>query len=168
VAEEGTNTLYLGLVDLIATRDTQALPYTLTEVEMLLNHFPHSLWQEVGSGNIGQDIVQMRERFYYPILQTVQNRWSEMKNDQFLATFQGLTLAGPRVLGPKMLNEVLNSVESRLRKKELTEFDQVIAFFELFLRHQEATKQSKEIRQVEIDTGALLDFANQLFFKEHL
>ena len=44
VAEEGTNTLYIGLIDLVSRRDTVHKPYTLTEIEMILNYFPHSVW----------------------------------------------------------------------------------------------------------------------------
>lgn len=47
VAEEGTNTLYLGLIDLIARRDYIQYPYSLIEVEMILNYFPHDVWQDV-------------------------------------------------------------------------------------------------------------------------
>jgi hypothetical protein len=49
VAEEGTNTLYLGLVETLCRRDTTEEPYTLAEVEMLLNYFPHAVWQETAS-----------------------------------------------------------------------------------------------------------------------
>lgn len=41
IAEEGTNTLYLGLVETVCKRDSAANPYTVQEVEMLLNYFPH-------------------------------------------------------------------------------------------------------------------------------
>jgi hypothetical protein len=47
IAEEGTNTLYLGLIDLIARRDYNQNPYTLVEIEMILNYFPHDVWQDV-------------------------------------------------------------------------------------------------------------------------
>jgi hypothetical protein len=47
VAEEGTNTLYLGLIYLIARRDYIQYPYSLIEVEMILNYFPHDVWQDV-------------------------------------------------------------------------------------------------------------------------
>ena len=49
VAQEGTNTLYLGLTDILATRNTIDMPYSLTEVEMILNFFPHSLFQDPGN-----------------------------------------------------------------------------------------------------------------------
>jgi len=41
IAEEGTNTLYLGLIDTICRRDTVEEPYTLQQAEMILNYFPH-------------------------------------------------------------------------------------------------------------------------------
>lgn len=44
IAEEGTNTLYLGLIDLIARRDYNQNPYSLVEIEMILNYFPHDVW----------------------------------------------------------------------------------------------------------------------------
>ena len=44
IAEEGTNTLYIGLVDIVARRDTVHEPYTITEIEMLLNYFPHGVF----------------------------------------------------------------------------------------------------------------------------
>ena len=46
IAEEGTNTLYLGLIDLVSRRDTLEQPYTITEIEMILNYFPHDVWQD--------------------------------------------------------------------------------------------------------------------------
>ena len=49
VAQEGTNTLFLGLTDILARRDSIDMPYTLTEVEMVLNFFPHSLFQDPGN-----------------------------------------------------------------------------------------------------------------------
>jgi hypothetical protein len=49
IAEEGTNTLYLGLVDLIARRDYISQPYSLVEIEMILNYFPHDVWQDINS-----------------------------------------------------------------------------------------------------------------------
>ena len=48
IAEEGTNTLYIGLVDVVARRDTVHEPYTITEIEMLLNYFPHGVFQTIG------------------------------------------------------------------------------------------------------------------------
>ena len=38
VAEEGTNTLYLRLIDLMLKRKEV---YNMVEIEMILNYFPH-------------------------------------------------------------------------------------------------------------------------------
>ena len=48
IAEEGTNTLYVGLVQLLAQRDPHVEPYTIVELEMTLNYFPHAVWQDIG------------------------------------------------------------------------------------------------------------------------
>ena len=76
IAEEGTNTLYIGLIDLVSRRDTQARPYTITEIEMILNYFPHSVWQNVGT----YDMASLRERFYGPIIQQLQLFWDVLSN----------------------------------------------------------------------------------------
>ena len=57
IAEEGTNTLYLGLIDLIARRNFLEQPYTLSEIEMILNFFPHDVWQNVNSSDLPSDIA---------------------------------------------------------------------------------------------------------------
>lgn len=44
IAEEGTNTLYMGLVELLAQRDPNQEPYTIIELEMTMNYFPHAVW----------------------------------------------------------------------------------------------------------------------------
>ena len=46
IAEEGTNTLYLGLIEKVCQRDTLQEPYSVQEAEMILNYFPHQIWQE--------------------------------------------------------------------------------------------------------------------------
>lgn len=46
IAGEGTNTLYLGLIEVVALRNYIQEPYTLDEIEMILNFFPHAIWQE--------------------------------------------------------------------------------------------------------------------------
>ena len=43
IAEEGSNNLYLGLIDtMLRKRDTSS--YNMVEVEMVLNYFPHQFW----------------------------------------------------------------------------------------------------------------------------
>lgn len=63
IAEEGTNTLYLRLVDTLISRRED---YTMVEVEMLLNYFPHSIWKHESS------LAKLREGFYYPLIQLVK------------------------------------------------------------------------------------------------
>ena len=100
IAEEGTNTLYLGLVDVIARRDYINDPYTLQEVEMVLNFFPHEVWQDVNNEAFDAGFTNMsplRQKFYYPIMSRLDLGWIELSHDQFLSVVQGLTLTGPDV-----------------------------------------------------------------------
>lgn len=94
IAEEGTNTLYLGLIEKVCQRDTLQEPYSVQEAEMILNYFPHQIWQETQQTAVNEDVSSMRERFYFPIVHLVVNSWQQMSDEQFLAIFQGLTLAG--------------------------------------------------------------------------
>ena len=48
IAEEGTNTLYVSLIEQLAQRDAYEQPYTIVELEMILNYFPHAVWQDIG------------------------------------------------------------------------------------------------------------------------
>jgi hypothetical protein len=59
VAEEGTNTLYLKLIDLMVRRKEE---YNMVEIEMVLNYFPHSIWINEES------LTRLRELFYFPII----------------------------------------------------------------------------------------------------
>ena len=43
IAEEGTNTLYIKLVETMLKREE---PYNIVEIEMILNYFPHSFWRD--------------------------------------------------------------------------------------------------------------------------
>lgn len=113
IAEEGTNTLYLGLIDLIARRDYLTSPYTLTEIEMILNYFPHEVWQDVNQVDLPTDLAQakdmspVRQKFYYPMIRTLDLHWKDLTHDQFLAMVQGLTLTGPDVFGTETANNML-------------------------------------------------------------
>ena len=73
IAEEGTNTLYVGLVELLAQRDPYQEPYTIVECEMTLNYFPHAVWQDVAErgqqSSENNRIRSMRERFYSPLIE---------------------------------------------------------------------------------------------------
>lgn len=88
IAEEGTNTLYLGLIDLIARRDYIKQPYTLTEIEMILNYFPHDVWQDVNSLELptdlssrARDMSSLRQKFYYPMIRTLDASWKDLTHD---------------------------------------------------------------------------------------
>jgi hypothetical protein len=112
IAEEGTNTLYLGLVDVIARRDYINDPYTLQEVEMVLNFFPHDVWQDVRNDKFDAgftDMSPLRQKFYYPVMQRLDLGWIELSHDQFLSVVQGLTLTGPDVFTNSTANNMLNS-----------------------------------------------------------
>jgi hypothetical protein len=59
IAEEGTNTLYIRLVEAMLRREED---YTLVEVELVLNYFPHAIWREDPA------LTRLRESFYHPLL----------------------------------------------------------------------------------------------------
>jgi hypothetical protein len=71
---------------------------------MLLNYFPHAILQETQNSEVNGDITTMREKFYFPIIHHLMGSWEVMPAEQFLAIFQGLTLAGAKVLQPEILN----------------------------------------------------------------
>ncbi len=83
IAQEGTNTLYLRLVDTLLKRKEE---YNLIEIEMILNYFPHNIWKNEPSLN------RLKENFYYQILQMIKENVEKVDNRQFLSIFQGLTL----------------------------------------------------------------------------
>ena len=62
IAEEGSNTLYINLVELLLKRQEE---YNLVEVEMILNYFPHSIWKNEES------LARLRTYFYAPITQKI-------------------------------------------------------------------------------------------------
>lgn len=64
VAEEGTNTLYLRLIDTLVKRREE---YNMVEIEMIMNYFPHIIWKNE------DDISSLREAFYYPILVKIKD-----------------------------------------------------------------------------------------------
>ena len=106
IAEEGTNTLYVSLIEQIALRDPYTEPYTIVELEMILNYFPHAIWQDVAyrmdedSSNAQSEnnkIRSMRERFYTPIVEQTLLSLEVLTDSQFVAVFQGLCLCGPTI-----------------------------------------------------------------------
>ena len=163
IAEEGTNTLYLGLVELICQRDAVAQPYTLKEIELLLNYFPHAILQDTQNSEVNGDITVMRDKFYFPILHHLMGSWEVMTTEQFLAIFQGLTLAGSKVLTPEVLNQILNQFVERI---EGLKFDETVTFFELFIKFSRQQSHSIANQTVGdmLDKSALVDLANEKFF----
>jgi hypothetical protein len=59
IAEEGTNTLYIRLVESMLRRRED---YSLVEVEMVLNYFPHNIWRNES------DLKRLSEGFYHPLV----------------------------------------------------------------------------------------------------
>ena len=82
--------------------------YNMVEIEMILNYFPHTIWAGA------DDLKTLRDEFYQPILDGVINHTDSIDNRQFLSIFQGLNLAGPRILTEKVLNLFLNEYVKRL------------------------------------------------------
>jgi hypothetical protein len=98
---------------------------------MILNYFPHAILQDTQNSSVNEDIATMRGKFYFPILHLLMSSWEVMTTEQFLAIFQGLTLAGSKVLQPETLNQILNQFVERI---ENMKFDEVVTFFELFIK----------------------------------
>ena len=63
IAEEGTNTLYLRLIQNLIKRTDE---YNTVEVEMILNYFPHAIWRSES------ELSNLREAFYHPIIANVK------------------------------------------------------------------------------------------------
>ncbi len=106
IAEEGTNTVYLRLVENMLQRKEE---YTIVEVEMVLNYFPHNIWRNENG------LARLSIGFYHPMIQIVKDNISKVDKRTFLSLFQGLTLAGDKVFKPEILNIVLNSYVQRLK-----------------------------------------------------
>ena len=106
IAEEGTNTLYLRLVESMLRRKED---YSMVEVEMILNYFPHNIWRNENG------LTRLSIGFYHPMIQMVKDNISKVDKRAFLSLFQGLILAGDKVFKPEILNIVLNSYVQRLK-----------------------------------------------------
>lgn len=63
IAEEGTNTLYIRLVETMLRRKED---YNMVEIEMILNYFPHNIWKSENA------LTRLREGFYHPMLMIVK------------------------------------------------------------------------------------------------
>ena len=106
IAEEGTNTLYLRLVESMLQRKED---YNIVEVEMVLNYFPHNIWRNENG------LIRLKEGFYHPMIQIIKENISKVDKRTFLSLFQGLTLVGDAVFKPEIVNIVLNSYVQRLK-----------------------------------------------------
>ena len=96
VAEEGTNTLYLGLIENLSLRDAYTVPYTVAEIEMILNYFPHGIWNEADStATFGMQSAEaniagtnsLRSRFYTPLLDQLESQMDILTNEQLISIF---------------------------------------------------------------------------------
>ena len=65
IAQEGTNTLYISLIEVILghIQKHPEEPFTAAQADMLLNYFPHDIWEQDSVENIGK-------AFYAPLLDT--------------------------------------------------------------------------------------------------
>lgn len=112
--------------------------YSMIEVEMILNYFPHNIWRNEAG------LARLSQGFYYPMIQMVKENISKVDKRAFLSLFQGLTLAGDKVFRPELLNIVLNSYVQRLKpvlqpdeaqKAQRFTVGDVMAFMELFVQY---------------------------------
>ena len=178
IAEEGTNTLYVGLVELLAQRDPVAEPYTIVELEMTLNYFPHAVWQDVAehshaqSQSENQSIRSMRDRFYKPLIEQAILYLDVLSNEQFVSVFQGLCLCGPSAFHQEAFNSVLNSFVERLDESSDSgqlSFAQVLQTFEMvhnysYSMRMEASTHDEQLRSDSLlDLAALVKMANERF-----
>ena len=78
IAEEGTNTLYIRLVETMLRRKED---YNMVEIEMILNYFPHNIWRSETA------LTRLREGFYHPMLMIVKEQAAKLDKRQFLSVF---------------------------------------------------------------------------------
>jgi hypothetical protein len=78
IAEEGTNTLYLRLVESMLQRKEN---YNIVEVEMVLNYFPHNIWRNENG------LIRLKEGFYHPMIQIIKENISKVDKRSFLSLF---------------------------------------------------------------------------------
>lgn len=55
--------------------------YSIVEIEMLLNYFPHAIWKSE------MDLGRLRDRFYFPIIDQIKEEVDKVDNRQFLSLF---------------------------------------------------------------------------------
>eukprot|EP00347_Sterkiella_histriomuscorum_P015336 403357409 len=156
IAQEGTNTLIIKLIECMLKRQEE---YNMTEVELILNYFPHVIWKsEV-------DLSRLRERFYYPILMKIRDNVENVDNRQFLGLFQGMTLTGDAVFKLDLLNRFLNSYVKRTQDPvNKLSFQDTLIFLELYVQFMRANPQIME----QVDTQQLIQFTNNLVFNNEI
>ena len=71
IAEEGSNNLYIKLIQTMLSKREE---YNMVEVEMILNYFPHSIWATE------DDLKHLRDQFYQPIFDLIQNHLTNVDN----------------------------------------------------------------------------------------
>ena len=60
---------------------TKREEYNMVEIEMILNYFPHSVWATE------DDLKPLRDKFYHPILEMINNHLPKIDNRQFVSIF---------------------------------------------------------------------------------
>lgn len=73
VAEEGTNNMFLHVIQTMLTKRDPA-GYNMVEVEMILNYFPHQVW------STETELKPLRDKFYWPILELIGDNMTKMDN----------------------------------------------------------------------------------------
>ncbi|TNV74156.1 hypothetical protein FGO68_gene5579 [Halteria grandinella] len=107
IAEEGTNTLYIRLVESMLQRTEE---YNLVEIEMVMNYFPHNIWKS------DPQLTRLRDIFYQPMIGKIGENIAKVDKRQFLSIFQGLSLTGEGVFRIELLNNILNSYVQRPKR----------------------------------------------------
>lgn len=128
IAEEGSNNLYIGLIEtMLAKRDPAS--YNMVEVEMILSYFPHMVWASE------DQMEPLRDSFYYPILYNIEQNLSTLDHRAFVAMFQGMTLTGPKIFDTDLMNRFLNEFVVRLDSVQPPSISEVFTFLELLVTY---------------------------------
>ncbi|TNV84738.1 hypothetical protein FGO68_gene16543 [Halteria grandinella] len=152
IAEEGTNTLYIRLVESMLQRTEE---YNLVEIEMVMNYFPHNIWKS------DPQLTRLRDIFYQPMIGKIGENIGKVDKRQFLSIFQGLSLTGEGVFRIELLNNILNSYVQRLKADEGDKsftLKEVMMFLELFVQYLRSNQQVTD----QIDTRILIKFTNEI------
>ncbi|CDW74326.1 UNKNOWN [Stylonychia lemnae] len=156
IAQEGTNTLFVKLIELLLKRQE---PYDIVEIELVLNYFPHVIWRNE------QQLMILRDRFYYPMTLKINEIINDLDSRQFLSVFQGLSLCGDQVFKLELFNKYLNSYVQRIQAAtNKLNVEQCFTFLELYIQYMRANPSLLEI----IDSHQLIQVSNQLVFNNEL